>query len=130
MFDLSIGHTFTERFSVNVGIPFLSSSWGIPSPLTAGPDARANQHGRGLGAISAGARYWLLPTGKFRSGNIALGVGMKFPTGNDREQDTYPAIGDTGPWAGRGKSATLWGASSPSMSTRHAPGAGGSNKPS
>ncbi len=92
MFDLSIGHTFTERFSVNVGIPFLASSWGIPSPLTGGPDARANQHGRGLGDISASARYWLLPTGKYRSGNIAVGVGMKFPTGNHQEQDTYPDI--------------------------------------
>jgi hypothetical protein len=90
MMDISIGHTFTERFSANIGVPFLSSSWGIPSPLTGGSEARANENGRGIGDISISGRYWLLPTGKYRSGNIAFGLGMKFPTGNEGTKDMYP----------------------------------------
>jgi len=32
----------------------------------------------------------VLPTNKFRSGNIAVGVGVKFPTGNPGYKDTFP----------------------------------------
>jgi cytochrome oxidase Cu insertion factor (SCO1/SenC/PrrC family) len=92
MVDISVTHTFTERFSMNVGVPFVAASWGIPSPTTAGDGARANEHGSGLGDISVGARMWILPTKKFTSGNVALGLGVKMPTGNSAVKDTYVDI--------------------------------------
>jgi hypothetical protein len=89
--DLSISHTFTERFSMNVGVPYVAAAWGIPSPNTQPkPGPRAMEDGRGLGDISVSSRFWVLPTSKFRSGNISAGIGIKFPTGNSAYKDTYP----------------------------------------
>jgi copper chaperone CopZ len=72
-----------------VGIPFVSASWSIPSP-TSGPGPRAQQDARGIGDISAAARFWMLDTKKHTKGNIALGIGIKTPTGNSSAQDMYP----------------------------------------
>jgi hypothetical protein len=51
-FDFNVSRVFTERFSMSVGVPFVSASWGIPSPTTGGEAARATQHG----AVSATSR--------------------------------------------------------------------------
>jgi peroxiredoxin len=97
MVDVSLSHNFSERFSMSVGVPFISSSWGIPMPLAGGRAARVDQVGRGLGDISVSGRTWLLPTKRFTSGNIALGVGLKMPTGNSNVKATYPNIAGTNP---------------------------------
>ena len=97
MVDVSVSHNFTDRLSMNVGVPFLNSSWGIPMPLAGGRAARVDQVGRGLGDISVSGRAWLLPTARFRSGNIAVGVGFKMPTGNPDAKATFPNIAGTNP---------------------------------
>jgi len=97
MVDVSLSHNFSDRFSMNVGVPFISSSWGIPMPLAGGRAARVDQVGRGLGDISMSGRAWVLPTDRFTSGNIALGVGVKMPTGNSNVKTTYPNIAGTNP---------------------------------
>jgi peroxiredoxin len=89
MLDVNISHNFTERFSMSAGVPFVNSSWGIPSPQSAGRAARADEVGRGLGDISVSGRIWVLPTKRFTSGNIAVGLGLKMPTGNSGAKDTY-----------------------------------------
>lgn len=88
--DLTIGHTFTSRFSMGVGVPFVAASWGIPSPTAPTPGPRANENARGLGDISVSGRYWVLPTSRFKSGNFSVGLGLKMPTGNSGYQDRYP----------------------------------------
>lgn len=90
--DVNVSHVFTERFSMSVGVPFVSASWGIPSPTNGGEAARATQNGRGLGDISVSGRAWVLPTDRFRAGNIAVGIGLKMPTGNSRVTDVFPNI--------------------------------------
>jgi len=97
MIDVTVTHDFSERFSMNVGVPFVSSSWGIPMPLAGGRANRVDQPGRGLGDISVSGRAWVLPTQKFTSGNIAVGVGVKMPTGNSNVQSTFPNISGTDP---------------------------------
>jgi peroxiredoxin len=97
MVDVSVSHNFTDRLSMNVGVPFISSSWGIPMPLAGGRAARVDQVGRGLGDISVSGRAWVLPTGRFRSGNVALGFGLKMPTGNSNAKATFPNIAGTNP---------------------------------
>jgi len=89
-FDLNVTHIFSERFSASVGIPYVAASWGIPSPQSGGSAKRANEDGRGIGDISVGGRYWLLPTKRFKSGNIAAGVGLKMATGDAGYMDTFP----------------------------------------
>jgi hypothetical protein len=88
--DLSVNHTFTSRLSMSAGVPFLAASWGIPSPTTPTPGARANENARGIGDISVSGRYWVLPTSRFRTGNISVGLGVKMPTGNAGYKDLYP----------------------------------------
>ena len=97
MVDVSVSHNFTDRFSMNVGVPFINSSWGIPMPLAGGRAKRVDQVGRGLGDISVSGRAWVLPTDRFTSGNIAVGVGLKMPTGNSSAKATYPNISGTNP---------------------------------
>jgi len=89
MIDFSLSHNFTERFSMNVGVPFVAASWGIPSPQSAGEGARADEQSHGLGDITVGARMWILPTRKYTSGNVALGLGVKMPTGNAGVKDVF-----------------------------------------
>jgi hypothetical protein len=88
--DLNVTHTFTPRLSASVGVPFLAASWGIPSPTAPTPGPRANENARGIGDISVSARYWVLPTDRFKSGNIAVGLGVKTPSGNPGYKDMYP----------------------------------------
>jgi hypothetical protein len=88
--DLAITRTITERLSMTVAIPYIDAAWGIPSPTSPVPGPRAMENGRGLGDISLGGRFWVLPTSQFRSGNISVGVGVKTPTGNQGYKDTYP----------------------------------------
>ncbi len=90
MVDFNVSHVFTERFSMSVGVPFVAASWGIPSPQSGGDATRANEDSHGLGDISVSGRFWVLPTNKFTSGNIAVGVGVKMPTGNSAYRDTFP----------------------------------------
>ncbi len=88
--DFNVSHVFTERFSMSVGVPFVAAAWGIPSPQSGGSAKRANENGRGLGDITVAGRYWILPTSRFKSGNISAGVGVKTPTGNAAYKDVYP----------------------------------------
>lgn len=89
MLDINVNHVFTERFSMSASVPFINSSWGIPSPTSAGQAARADEVGRGLGDIAVGGRLWVLPTDKFKSGNFQVGLGVKMPTGNAGYRDVY-----------------------------------------
>src|SRR5262245_14629671 len=44
----TLSYQLTPRVSLNAGVPFVEASWGIPSPRTGGPAARANENARGL----------------------------------------------------------------------------------
>src|SRR5688500_11853227 len=84
----TIGYQLTPRVSVMAGIPFIESSWGIPSPRSGGPEARANENARGLGDVTTLARVALFnPSTSTRSWNIVVGGGVKFPTGNNEATD-------------------------------------------
>jgi len=89
MLDVNVTHVFSERYSMSVSVPFINSSWGIPSPTSAGQAARADEVGRGLGDIAVGGRAWVLPTDRFKSGNFQVGLGVKMPTGNAGYRDVY-----------------------------------------
>ena len=87
----TISYQLSERISLNAGVPFVEASWGIPSPQSAGPSARANENARGLGDITTLARVALFNPATHRSWNIMLGGGVKLPTGNDNATDIFPA---------------------------------------
>jgi hypothetical protein len=88
--DVTFSYALSERWSVGAGVPWVVASWSIPSPTSPVPGPRAQQDARGLGDISVASRYWLFDTKKHLDGNVALGVGVKMPTGNYRARDMFP----------------------------------------
>jgi hypothetical protein len=87
----TIGYQWSPRISLNVGVPFVEASWGIPSPRSGGPAARANENARGLGDITSLARVSLFnPMTSFRTWNLQFGGGVKAPTGKYRATDIFP----------------------------------------
>jgi hypothetical protein len=88
----TLGYQFSPRLSFNVGVPFIDATWGIPSPLAAGPAARANQNGRGIGDITTLTRVALFNPETHHSWNAFLGGGLKIPTGAYKDTDVFPDI--------------------------------------
>jgi hypothetical protein len=86
----TIGYQVSPRFSVNVGIPFVEASWGIPSPRSGGPAARANENARGLGDVTTLARVALFGPSPHRTWNVLFGGGLKLPTGANAATDVFP----------------------------------------
>jgi len=86
----TLSYQFSPRLSLNVGVPFVEASWGIPSPRTGGPEARANENARGLGDVTTLARYSLFNPATHPTWNFQVGGGVKLPTGNNKAVDTFP----------------------------------------
>jgi hypothetical protein len=85
----TLSYQWTRRVSVHAGIPWFEASWGIPSPRTGGPAARANENARGLGDITAFTRVSLVDPAQ-HSWNLQVGGGVKLPTGRHTAVDTFP----------------------------------------
>jgi copper chaperone CopZ len=92
--DLSIGRQMTPRVSLAVGVPFISASWSIPRPTSPTPGPRAQEDAFGLGDISVSVRSWVFNTRSHPTGNFAVGVGLKMPTGKSNVTDQF--VGSNG----------------------------------
>jgi hypothetical protein len=84
--DLTIARGITDKLSVTADLPYFvalrRSPYSATRPTFATP---AN----GIGDLNVMARYWLAnPTHNGRQ-NLALGVGVKLPTGNDRAEAPF-----------------------------------------
>lgn len=88
--DLSLGYALTKRVSLSVAVPFVAASWSIPAPTRPVPGPRAQQDARGIGDVSAAARIWVLDPARHTRRNVAVGLGMKMPTGKYDVKDAIP----------------------------------------
>ena len=90
--DLSVQYTLSPRFSVGLTLPF---SFAVRSTSYEHDNrTRHETSAGGLGDIRLTANYWLLDPAKNPKGNILLGLGPKFPTGDYNAKDYfYTAIG-------------------------------------
>lgn len=61
-----------------------------------GREERNTTFSRGLGDIRIGLGYWLLDPQEHLNGNIALGLGVKLPTGNYNASDIFYNVGPNG----------------------------------
>lgn len=86
----TISYQLSPRVSLNAGIPFVEASWGIPSPRSGGPAARANENARGFGDVTTLARVSLVNPASNRSWNLQIGCGVKLPTGDNAATDVFP----------------------------------------
>lgn len=91
--DLGVTYTATERLSFTLGVPYVKSSWAVPTPIRPVPGPRAKQEGSGLGDISLTGRYWTFaPESRH---NVSVGLGIKAPTGEYDATQVYPNIDGT-----------------------------------
>jgi len=93
--DLGLSYQPTARLSFSVNLPIqyndrssLYEHYG--NAVTANPaQIRFHTQSRGIGDLRLSATYWLQNPNKIPKFNIALGVGIKLPTGNYRATDEF-----------------------------------------
>jgi hypothetical protein len=104
--DLSNGITFHD-YTMNIGLTrILDNGWsiGIDMPVAANSQVGkglnasgvlSTSHAFGVGDIRFTAYKWLLNTKASNKGNIQVGLGIKFPTGNYKAEDyAYTSTSD------------------------------------
>jgi hypothetical protein len=92
--DLNISYAITERLFAVASIPFAYNERS--SLYEHGRTERHTTYSGGLTDIILGGGYWLLSGNKASKGNVALGVGIKLPTGNFNARSTFYNVGPAG----------------------------------
>ena len=83
--DVTVTYAATDRFSLSLTVPVLD---GTQSAVRA-DTVRHAAHAFGLGDISLVGSAWLLNPQTHATGNVALGVGVKAPTGSNKYTDNF-----------------------------------------
>ncbi len=89
--DITASYAITTRLSASLGVPYINSSWSIPTPIGV-PGEREEQNGSGIGDIFLSGRYWLFDPERHPGGNMSVGLGCKAPTGDYDQEDGYPNL--------------------------------------
>lgn len=91
--NISLVRQLNTRWSLLMDIPLLantrSSMYEHYGNTSTSPNARRKTHSFGLGDIRVAAYYWLLDPAKSMKGNIQVGLGIKFATGDYKYQDFF-----------------------------------------
>lgn len=90
LLDIGVTHAVNRRLNLTLGIPILMyGGWSVPVPVFPAGE-RQVQSAEGLGDLSLTGRYWLQDPDRHLRGNVALGLGIKAPTGNYNAKDRFP----------------------------------------
>jgi hypothetical protein len=84
--DLTLLRQFSNDWSMAVSLPISANS---RSTKFEHGGSRHATHSFGIGDIRLTGYKWLLKSSTHRNGNIQLGLGIKFPTGDYRYMDYY-----------------------------------------
>ena len=90
--DLTATYGVTERLSLNLTFPFVNSDRSSKyehlgnNPAT---NPRFDTEAGGLADIRLTSSFWLFEPAKHHDGNLALGLGIKAPTGDDEATDVF-----------------------------------------
>lgn len=96
LFDLSATYGFNDRWSATLNVPFMTADRS--SLYEHDRVSRHTMHSGGLGDMRLVTDFWLLDPHKHMDGNVALGAGLKFPTGDDKAADiAYRSAAQGGP---------------------------------
>jgi hypothetical protein len=88
--DFSGTYALSRQCNITLSVPvLLHGSWSIPLPVRP-PGPRYTQNAAGLGDIIVTSRWWLLDCTKHTRGNVSLGFGIKFPTGDPHVNSDFP----------------------------------------
>lgn len=92
--DLTLTRLFNARWSALVDVPVLDNSRS--SLYEHGNIDRHSTHSFGVGDIRFATYAWLFNPEKAKKGNIQVGLGIKFATGNYNYQDYFYNVGPNG----------------------------------
>jgi hypothetical protein len=89
--NVDVWYAATPRLSLAASIPAHVNSFTVkrvpPGSPAGTPAVEGATHARGLGDITLRARYWAMPASRTRA-NVAVGLGLKLPTGRSNVRDT------------------------------------------
>jgi hypothetical protein len=85
--DFALTRTINKFWSLSIDVPVVSNARS--SLYEHGGKKRHSTHSFGLGDIRLAAYRWLLDPAKMPKGNIQLGLGIKFATGDYKFQDFF-----------------------------------------
>lgn len=92
--DLSLSYGVTNRLYLGLTIPTVINTRS--SLYEHGREERHITYSRGLADVRLGVGYWLLNPETNTNGNVAVGVGLKLPTGNYNASDIFYNVGPEG----------------------------------
>src|SRR5262249_11804861 len=95
-FDLALTYAVTERLDLTLGVPFQLAERSQVVTATNGTILeRFSTRGDGLGDLRLLGSLWVFDPATHRKGNISLGLGVKFPTGENDARDTFHILDRT-----------------------------------
>ncbi|APQ16473.1 protein involved in meta-pathway of phenol degradation [Maribacter hydrothermalis] len=89
--DFFLTYGISDRVYTSITIPTVFNSRS--SLYEHGRNERNTTFSRGLGDVRLGVGWWLLPLETNPKGNIAIGLGVKLPTGNYNASDIFYNVG-------------------------------------
>lgn len=100
--DLGLSYGLNDRLSLALNLPLnyydrssLYEHYG--NAIEANPEQKRFHTGaQGIGDLRLSATYWVFDPMKSHKGNLALGLGIKTPTGNANVQDDFHKLSSTG----------------------------------
>jgi len=92
--DFTINYSISTRAYATATIPFVVNARS--SLYEHGRDERNSTFSRGIADMRLGVGYWLFDPVQHPGGNIALGVGIKLPTGDYNATDIFYNVGPEG----------------------------------
>lgn len=93
--DFGLSYALSQRLSIAVNLPYNDNARSsmyehYGNSESANPyRQRFSTYSKGIGDMRISATYWLLDPAKSMKGNIALGIGVKTPTGNPNHKDSF-----------------------------------------
>jgi hypothetical protein len=93
--DFSATYGLTNRTNLSFSVPILFADRSGPLRVGGEVVSRYTTHTRNISDSSLMARTWVFDPEIHKTGNVSLGVGVKFPTGSDHVKDTHWAVQGT-----------------------------------
>lgn len=106
--ELGLTYGITDRLSISASLPInfndrssLYEHYGNPKADPAlnpvgWSHSRFHTGSKGIGDLRLTGSYWLMDPSKGGKGNIAIGLGVKAPTGNEEVKDDFHKLTPTG----------------------------------
>lgn len=101
LIDLSLGYTFSKRFSASLSVPFqfATRSQAVRDPRVLNEFGNGTVIDRyetkayGLSDVRLLATAWVLDPDRYKKQNVSVGLGVLFPTGEKDVKDVFKQFG-------------------------------------